>query len=66
MAAPVRMRRPRVLVGTSGFSYPAWKPGFYPAELPASGMLRHYASIFETVDINHSFYRMPTTALRTG
>lgn len=66
MAAPVRMRRPRVLVGTSGFSYPAWKPAFYPAELPASGMLRHYASVFETVEINHSFYRMPTTALLTG
>jgi len=66
MAAPVRMRRPRVLVGTSGFSYPSWRNTFYPADVPASGMLRHYASVFDTVEINHSFYRMPTEDLLLG
>lgn len=66
MAAPVRMRRPRVLVGTSGFSYPAWRGTFYPADVPATGMLRHYAGIFDTVEINHSFYRMPTPSLLAG
>jgi uncharacterized protein YecE (DUF72 family) len=54
---------PRILVGTSGFSYPAWRGPFYPDDLPASGMLRHYAGVFPTVEINHSFYRLPTPAL---
>jgi uncharacterized protein YecE (DUF72 family) len=66
MAAPVRMRRPRVLVGTSGFSYPAWRNVFYPPDVPAAGMLRHYATVFDTVEINHSFYRMPTPSLLAG
>ena len=46
--------------GTSGFSYPEWKGTFYPAGLPAGGMLRHYASVFPTVEINNTFYRYPT------
>jgi uncharacterized protein YecE (DUF72 family) len=54
---------PRILVGTSGFSYPAWRGPFYPADLPPSGMLRFYGGIFQTVEINHSFYRLPTPAL---
>jgi len=54
---------PRIIVGTSGFSYPAWRGPFYPADLPTSGMLRYYAGIFQTVEINHSFYRLPTPAL---
>jgi uncharacterized protein YecE (DUF72 family) len=66
MAAPIRMRRPRVLVGTSGFSYPAWRNAFYPPEVPAAGMLKYYAGVFDTVEVNHSFYRMPTPALLTG
>ena len=66
MAAPIRMRRPRVLVGTSGFSYAAWRPAFYPPEVPAAGMLKYYAGAFDTVEINHSFYRMPTPSLLAG
>ena len=54
---------PRVLVGTSGFSYPAWRGPFYPSDLATGEMLRHYAGIFPTVEINHSFYRLPTPAL---
>ena len=50
----------RVHVGTSGFNYPAWKGSFYPADLPASGMLEYYATRFTTVEINATFYRMPT------
>jgi uncharacterized protein YecE (DUF72 family) len=56
---------PRILVGTSGFSYPAWKGPFYPAETPTNGMLKYYAGVFQTVEINHSFYRLPTPALLT-
>lgn len=54
---------PRIVVGTSGFSYPAWRGPFYPDDLPTSGMLRYYAGVFQTVEINHSFYRLPTPAL---
>ena len=54
---------PRLLVGTSGFSYPKWRGAFYPPETTASGMLRYYAGVFQTVEINHSFYRLPTPAL---
>jgi uncharacterized protein YecE (DUF72 family) len=45
--------------GTSGFAYPAWKPGFYPAELPAARFLEHYASRLNCVEINYTFRRMP-------
>ncbi|MBA2458337.1 MAG: DUF72 domain-containing protein [Gemmatimonadales bacterium] len=49
----------RILVGTSGWSYKEWKGSFYPADLPADGMLRHYASRLPAVEINNSFYRLP-------
>jgi uncharacterized protein YecE (DUF72 family) len=48
-----------VLTGTSGFSYPAWKGAFYPANVPASRMLAHYGTRLETVEVNATFYRMP-------
>ena len=50
----------RVLVGTSGYSYKEWKGTFYPEDLPAAEMLRFYAERFATVEINNTFYRMPT------
>jgi uncharacterized protein YecE (DUF72 family) len=50
----------RVLVGTSGFSYPAWRGSFYPEKLPESKMLGHYATRMGAVEINNTFYRMPT------
>jgi uncharacterized protein YecE (DUF72 family) len=54
------------LVGTSGFSYPAWRGPFYPEKLPASGMLPFYAGVFAAVEINNTFYRMPAPALLAG
>jgi uncharacterized protein YecE (DUF72 family) len=48
-----------ILVGTSGWSYKEWKGSFYPADLPADDMLRHYASKLPAVEINNSFYRIP-------
>jgi uncharacterized protein YecE (DUF72 family) len=48
-----------ILVGTSGWSYKEWKGSFYPADLPADDMLRHYASRLPAVEINNSFYRIP-------
>jgi uncharacterized protein YecE (DUF72 family) len=49
----------RIQVGTSGWSYKEWKGPFYPVDLPADDMLRHYSSRFPTVEINNSFYRIP-------
>jgi uncharacterized protein YecE (DUF72 family) len=49
----------RILVGTSGWAYKEWKGSFYPADLPADAMLRHYAGRLPTVEINNSFYRIP-------
>jgi uncharacterized protein YecE (DUF72 family) len=53
----------RVLPGTSGFSYKAWKGSFYPEDLPDSEMLRYYSSRLPAVEINNTFYRMPRAAL---
>jgi len=50
----------RVQVGTSGYAYKEWKGSFYPADLKADGFLPFYAGRFETVEINATFYRMPT------
>lgn len=49
----------RVLIGTSGFSYPAWRGRFYPEKMPESKMLGFYAGRLPTVEINNTFYRMP-------
>jgi uncharacterized protein YecE (DUF72 family) len=48
--------------GTSGFAYPAWKPGFYPAKLPAKQFLNHYARRLNSVEINYTFRRLPSAA----
>ncbi len=47
-------------VGTSGYNFPEWKGSFYPAKFPAAKMLEFYASKLQTVEINYTFYRMPT------
>ncbi|HUJ54854.1 MAG TPA: DUF72 domain-containing protein [Gaiellaceae bacterium] len=49
----------RVSVGTSGWSYPSWRPGFYPAGLDPSEFLGFYASRFATVELNTTGYRLP-------
>jgi uncharacterized protein YecE (DUF72 family) len=41
--------------GTSGWSYPNWKPTFYPAKLAATKFLRHYATRLNTVEVNYTF-----------
>jgi len=62
--APTRISH--VLVGTSGFSYPAWRGSFYPEDLSAREMLAYYARQLGTVEINYTFQRLPTPALLTG
>lgn len=56
----------RVRVGTSGWSYKAWKGSFYPGDLAPDHMLRHYASRLPTVEINNSFYRTPAERVLLG
>jgi uncharacterized protein YecE (DUF72 family) len=56
----------RVRVGTSGYSYKEWKGPFYPEKLPAAKFLAYYAEHLPTVEINNTFYRMPTTKLVEG
>jgi len=46
-------------VGTSGYSYPAWKGRFYPPDLASGDMLRHYAGQLPAVELNNTFYRVP-------
>jgi uncharacterized protein YecE (DUF72 family) len=53
-------------VGTSGYSYKAWKGTFYPEDLPDKQMLRFYGERFRTVEINNTFYRMPKAAVLEG
>jgi uncharacterized protein YecE (DUF72 family) len=50
-------------VGTSGYAYKEWKGNFYPEKLPANEMLRFYAQQFGSVEINNTFYRMPTESV---
>lgn len=56
----------RIRVGTSGFSYGAWKGSFYPDGLPESKMLAFYAGVFDTCEINNTFYRMPKAGTFEG
>ncbi len=53
-------------IGTSGYNYLEWRGSFYPAGLPAARMLPFYAARFPTVEINYTFYRMPTAAMLEG
>jgi uncharacterized protein YecE (DUF72 family) len=56
----------QIHVGTSGWSYKEWKGAFYPPKIPADEMLRFYASRFSTVEVNNSFYRIPSEAVLAG
>jgi uncharacterized protein YecE (DUF72 family) len=55
-----------VHIGTSGWHYQHWRGPFYPRDLNAARMLRYYSERFDTVEINNSFYRLPTAAALEG
>lgn len=66
-AAPRAAGRSGALyVGTSGYAYPEWKPEFYPADLKQKDFLAYYASRFPSVEINNTFYRMPSEKTLRG
>jgi uncharacterized protein YecE (DUF72 family) len=46
-------------VGTSGWQYRDWRGPFYPEKLPQRLWLEHYATVFDTVEVNNAFYRLP-------
>jgi uncharacterized protein YecE (DUF72 family) len=56
----------RTFVGTSGWSYKEWRGSFYPAKFPAVGMLGYYAERFRAVEVNNSFYRIPSERVLAG
>lgn len=56
----------RALIGCSGWNYRHWRELFYPRGLPASRWLRHYAARFDSVEVNATFYRLPTRKAAAG
>ena len=55
-----------VHIGCSGWNYKDWRERFYPKGLPARQWLEHYAESFETVEVNNTFYRLPTVSAVEG
>jgi uncharacterized protein YecE (DUF72 family) len=55
-----------VRVGCSGWNYRHWREVVYPAGLPARRWLEHYATLFDTVEVNATFYRLPTRKAVAG
>ena len=51
---------PKFYVGTSGWHYEHWRGRFYPDDLPKSKWLEFYAGSFGTVELNNSFYHLPS------
>jgi uncharacterized protein YecE (DUF72 family) len=51
---------PRIRIGCSGWEYAHWRGDFYPADLPRHAWLDRYADLFDTVELNNSFYRLPS------
>jgi uncharacterized protein YecE (DUF72 family) len=49
-----------IWVGTSGWQYADWRGRFYPHDVPAARWLEHYAERFPTVELNNSFYHLPS------
>src|SRR5947207_9699392 len=56
----------KVHIGTSGWHYKHWRGPFYPVNLPPSRMLAFYFQFFDTVEINNSFYRLPSESALTN
>jgi uncharacterized protein YecE (DUF72 family) len=55
--------RPRIFAGTSGWAYSTWKPGFYPADIPAKRFLAYYATRLNSVEVNYTFRKLPSAAI---
>jgi uncharacterized protein YecE (DUF72 family) len=53
-------------IGCSGWNYQHWRERVYPKGLPPRRWLEHYATLFDTVEVNATFYRLPTTNAVAG
>jgi uncharacterized protein YecE (DUF72 family) len=56
----------KLWIGTSGWHYKHWLGNFYPERLPSSRMLAHYIEKFETVELNNTFYKLPSQTTLLG
>lgn len=65
-ATSLALSAPQLFVGTSGWAYPTWKPGFYPNDVPARAFLSHYASQLTAVEVNYTFRTLPSKAQLEG
>lgn len=62
MATEPARSRARARIGCSGWSYRHWRGPVYPADMPARGWFAEYAARFDSVELNNTFYRLPTGA----
>jgi uncharacterized protein YecE (DUF72 family) len=62
----LRSKEASVHIGTSGWHYKNWRGPFYPEDLPPAKMLSWYADRFDTVEINNSFYKLPSSEALAG
>src|SRR5687768_1362660 len=60
--ATTALRQGHVRVGCSGWLYRDWRGLVYPAELTTKGWFRYYTTLFDTVELNTTFYRLPSEA----
>ena len=58
--------RNRAFIGTSGWAYSSWKPGFYPQTLPQKKFLEYYATQLNSVEVNYTFRQLPTESMLRG
>jgi len=56
----------QIRIGTSGWIYPHWRGTFYPPDLPERGWFAFYSRLFDTVEINNTFYRLPPAEIFDG
>ena len=66
MSTPGDQTRAPLRIGTSSWSAPSWQPVFYPEGMAPAGFLGHYATRFDTVEIDATFYRIPSARLVDG
>ena len=55
-----------VRIGCSGWNYAHWRELIYPKGLAAKAWLEHYSTLFDTVEINNTFYRLPNVSAVRG
>src|SRR4051812_44369139 len=62
MVSPITLHNRQVWIGCSGYVYKHWRGPFYPASLPQKRWLAYYACHFPTVELNNTFYTLPSAS----